>query len=81
MQAAPPAPPPVAVQPRPGHVYVQGHWHQVDGKWQWSEGYWVPEKPGYVWVDGQWVDAGGYWKWQWGHWVPAPDSEEKRPGL
>jgi hypothetical protein len=85
MQAPPPAPPPAQVQPKPGFVYVQGHWQrqedQATDKWQWSEGYWVPSRPGYAWVDGQWIDAGGYWKWQRGHWVAQSDSLDARPSF
>ncbi len=77
--AAPPPPPPAQVQPRPGHVYVAGHWDLVDDAWSWREGYWVPQRPGFSWVDGEWIDAGGYWRWRAGHWVPQ--SDRGSPGL
>jgi hypothetical protein len=76
LQAPPPAPPPAQVQPRPGFVYVQGHWQAQPGteRSEWRDGSWVPARPGYAWVDGRWIDAGGYWKWQSGHWVAQSDS-------
>jgi hypothetical protein len=81
LQAPPPPPPALHVQPQPGHIWVQGHWHLVGERWEWSEGYWVAQKPGYVWIDGAWYDAGGYWKWRSGHWEPQPDSLDARAPL
>jgi hypothetical protein len=79
--AAPPPPPPAQVQPRPGQIFVSGHWDQHDGTWAWSDGYWVPQRPGYTWVDGEWIDAGGYWRWRAGHWTLISDRGSASPGL
>lgn len=75
LAAGPPPPPPAQVQPRPGLVFVSGHWEMANGTWSWTEGYWVPQRPGYLWVDGEWIDAGGYWRWRPGHWAPSDRAQ------
>lgn len=75
-----------APAPRPGWVWVEGHYDE-DGNW--IPGYWRPafDRPGYVWVPGHWngaVYVDGYWReadrpgfvWVEGHyegnrWVPG----------
>lgn len=50
--------------PRPGYVWVPGHWHHG----RWVPGYWRPVGPaprGYVWVPGHWrgnTYVEGYWR-------------------
>lgn len=50
-----PPPPPVAVRvapryPRPGHVWVDGHYSWLGTQWVWRPGRWVTARPGLVFV-------------------------------
>ena len=50
--------------PRPGYVWVGGHWASPD---VWIPGHWRPnyDRPGWVWVDGWWEGGRyveGYWR-------------------
>jgi YXWGXW repeat-containing protein len=66
---APPAPrATVVVEPRPGYLWIEGHWAWVDDRWTWLDGYWEAERPGYVWVQGYWEPRGGRYHWIDGHW-------------
>ena len=70
---APPPPREEKIAPRPGFVWIGGHWDWKDGKWAWMAGRWEKERPGkkwrparwekkdkeYVLVQGDWEDGGG----------------------
>ncbi|MFZ5479905.1 MAG: hypothetical protein ACOZNI_24285 [Myxococcota bacterium] len=57
--------------PRPGWVWMPGHWEGRD----WVAGRWVPEhhRAGYVWVDGYW--SGHHWVD--GYWQPVGRVDER----
>ena len=52
---APPPPRAVVVDPRPGYIWVDGHWVWNGATWGWNDGYWEADRPGYVWIGGNWV--------------------------
>src|SRR5262245_26478203 len=59
-RSEPPPPRYEAYDPRPGYVWVDGHWAWDDyaTEWVWYDGYYEPMRPGYVYVRGRW-DRGG----------------------
>ena len=84
---APPPPRVVVVDPRPGYIWVDGHWVWNGGSWAWNDGYWEAERPGYVWIGGNWVVHGGSHHWRQGYWRPrargtvvVPSQRPSAPG-
>jgi hypothetical protein len=77
VESSPPPPRVVYADPRPGYVWVDGHWAWVDYRWVWYDGYYIPHRPGYLYVQGHWAHRGGRYVWVNGHWErghhrPAP---------
>jgi hypothetical protein len=68
------APPPPRVEeapaPRPGFVWVNGHWKWAHGDYVWEPGHWKEVRVGYHWVAGHWAERGAGWVWVEGHWAP-----------
>jgi len=65
----PPAPKIEIDDPRPGFVFVHGHWSWMDGQWKWIDGRYEPERAGQVWTDGRWEHRGSSWQWIEGGWA------------
>lgn len=63
VDAPPPPPRPVYVQPRAGFLWVDGYWVSRGGRWAWRDGYWVRSRPGHGYVQGRWIKASGRWHW------------------
>ena len=65
-------PPPVArvtyAQPRPGYVWVEGHWMRDGGRWAWRDGHYVRDRSGHVYVQGDWRRNGRRWEYRDGQW-------------
>jgi WXXGXW repeat (2 copies) len=67
-------PPPDRVEvvpraPRPGVVWIRGHWNRAGGQWVWVGGRWDrPPRPGGVWVRGHYAHRAGGVVWVRGHW-------------
>jgi hypothetical protein len=68
--------PPVAVEveyydygARPGYVWVNPQYVQVDGDWEWRPGYWQADRPGFYWVQGAWEPRGDQYVWVDGYWA------------
>jgi hypothetical protein len=90
------APPPhrleVTPSPRPGHVWVGGHWDWRNERHQWVKGSWVRERRGYHYNQPAWSQRDGNWHLARGSWsrgdrdgdgVPnrldrAPDNPNRR---
>ena len=72
-------PPPVRAEkwdPRPGQVWVRGHWEWRDGKHEWVSGHYVPERRGYRYRDDRWVmHDEGKWTYQRGGWGRDSDGD------
>lgn len=66
------APPPprheVAPAPRPGHVWVGGHWGWKNNQHRWIKGTWIRERPGYWYNQPAWVERDGRWQMERGNW-------------
>jgi hypothetical protein len=69
----PSGPPPAArvevARPRPGYVWVGGHygWHHRHG-YRWTRGHYVRERSGWAWQDGAWRSGTRHYEWHPGHW-------------
>jgi hypothetical protein len=66
-------PPPsrmLAMTPRPGFVWIQGHWSWRD-RWVWEPGSWEPLRPGQAWHPGAWIVVAGRYEWSPGRWAPT----------
>lgn len=78
VQVAPPAPRYESrPRPRPGQVWVPGHWQWNDRAYDWRPGYWVAARPDYAYAPGQWVRADGGWRWREGDWRRAERRERR----
>lgn len=65
--------------PRPGYVWVHGHWTWNHG-WVWRRGYWVRRQhEDDVWVDAHWSFSDGQWHFIPGRWRVEERREEPRP--
>ena len=66
------APPPPQVEvhdPRPGYVWINGHWSWREGQWRWLSGRYDLERPGAVWEQGAWERRSkSGWYWREGYW-------------
>ena len=78
VDSEPPPPRYVTVTPRPGYVWIRGHWEWIGGRWQWQSGHWVRERAGSVWVHGEWVHRGGRWEWREGRWETRAKARDHR---
>lgn len=65
----PPQPKVETMAPRPGYVWVRGHWDLVNGQWAWISGRYVRDRPGSRWQEGRWERRGEAWHWFEGEWV------------
>ena len=65
----PPQPKLEAMVPRPGYVWVKGHWDHRDGQWTWVRGRYERDRPGSRWQEGRWERRGEAWYWFEGEWV------------
>jgi hypothetical protein len=73
----PPAPRVVRVTPRPGHVWIHGHWERHGSRWVWSNGYWVRARSGHAWRPGAWVQVGARWQWNEGRWERGDHTPDR----
>lgn len=66
-----PPPPPryERIAPRPGMVWVRGHWQWRHGRYVWVPGHAVRARPGYAWVQPAWRPYGPRWRFQAGYWA------------
>ena len=65
-------PPPrheVRPAPRPGKVWVPGHYDRVQGNYAWRGGYYQAARPGYRYVPDRWVQGPHGWVRRPGHWA------------
>jgi hypothetical protein len=66
------APPPLRAEvsppPRPGHVWVNGHWEWRQHHHQWIAGTWLRERHGYRYSQPAWVERDGRWYMERGTW-------------
>jgi len=46
-------------QPRPGMVWIGGHYDYVGGRYVWRRGYYEHARPGRVWVPARWENRNG----------------------
>lgn len=69
---APPAPRyEVAPDPRPGRVWVEGHYAWRNGEYTWVQGHWQRAQRDMVWRQAEWVQRpDGSWVFREGRWVP-----------
>jgi hypothetical protein len=66
---APPAPRVEYIPtPRPGQVWVQGHWYWNQRDYAWRPGYWQPARANYAYAPGRWVPVSGGYRWIEGDW-------------
>src|SRR5438128_1027893 len=58
----PPPPPRLETPtPRPGYVWIPGHWDWIDASHTWMPGHWEPERSGFRWLAHRWVLRCGRW--------------------
>lgn len=78
VQLPPPAPRYESLpRPRPGQVWVPGHWQWNERDYAWRPGRWVAARPDYAYAPGQWVRADGGWRWREGDWRRAERRERR----
>ncbi|HWO19646.1 MAG TPA: IPT/TIG domain-containing protein [Kofleriaceae bacterium] len=65
--------------PRPGFVWVRGHWDWKAGKWDWVNGRWERERAGKKWRTVRWELRDGYYTRVDGDWVDQ-NAPEPPPG-
>jgi len=85
IQVAPPAPRYEPMPgPRPGQVWVPGHWQWNERAYVWRSGYWQAARPDYAYAPGRWVQADGGWRWMEGDWrraePPRHADRDDHPG-
>jgi hypothetical protein len=51
----------VAPAPRPGSLWVDGHWDWRNNRHQWVAGNWIRERPGYRYNQPNWAERDGHW--------------------
>lgn len=69
--AVPPLVAAAVIAANAGHVWIDGHWDWVGGRWVWSDGYWVAERPGFVWEPGVWIHVNSRYEYRPGRWRDA----------
>ena len=83
-------PPPPRVEvvpaPRPGRVWVAGHWEWRNKHHQWIAGTWIHERRGYHYNQPTWVERDGRWYMTSGKWSRGdrdgdgvPNSQDRAP--
>ncbi|MEO8707012.1 MAG: hypothetical protein ABI867_43695, partial [Kofleriaceae bacterium] len=78
---APPALKEERFDPRPGSVFVRGHWDWDNGEWTWVAGRWERERAGQRWREDKWEQKNGDWTFVAGGWEagggpgPAPSGQ------
>ncbi|GAA0848068.1 MAG: hypothetical protein CL858_11925 [Cupriavidus sp.] len=66
-----PPPPPrheARPAPRPGQVWVPGHYDRAHDKYAWRSGYYQSARPGHHYVPGRWVHGPHGWYQRPGYW-------------
>jgi hypothetical protein len=67
--------------PGPGHIWVAGHWDNIDGNYVWKEGRWLQARPDYEYVRARydfdsskqlWIYHRPHWKRRHAQVIPAP---------
>ncbi len=58
----------VAPEPRPGYLWVEGHWDWRNGRHEWVGGTWVRERHGYIYNPARWEERDGRWHLDRGGW-------------
>ncbi len=75
------APPPprfeAAPGPRPGQIWIPGHWQWNERAYAWRPGYWQAARPDYAYAPGRWVQVDGGWRWMEGGWQPHRREERR----
>src|SRR5205809_39528 len=69
------APPPRGegrMAPRPGFVWIRGHWDWQNGQYAWVAGRYEPVRNGRRWRDVRWEQRGGEWVRVDGDWEEVP---------
>lgn len=58
-------------QPRPGYVWVPGHWiwSSRQRRYVWVDGRWTRNRPGFRYAGSRWVFRNGEWHFIPGQWV------------
>ena len=57
------------VPPRPGAIWMSGHWRWSGREFYWVPGEWVAVRPGYrTWVPARWIKTRRGWYFIEGHW-------------
>ena len=64
----PPPPRVTYVAPRPGFLWIEGHWYRRGNNWAWYDGRWERERTGYVYAPGRWERRGNGRVWVDGRW-------------
>ena len=69
------APPEMRVEtvpdPRPGYIWVNGHWDWRNNRHEWVRGTWLRERHGYVYNPSHWDEREGQWRLDRGGWHRA----------
>lgn len=55
--------------PRPGFIWVRGHWRWNGARHQWVRGHWLPERVGFRYVQPHWDRVGDEWHFTAGVWL------------
>lgn len=55
-------------RPRPGYVWVHGHWTRPYNRWLWRDGYWLRHRPGLYWHQPHWAMRGNRYVFIGGRW-------------
>ena len=55
--------------PRPGFIWVRGHWRWNGSAHEWERGHWEAERVGYRYVQPRWEHVGEEWHFTAGFWM------------
>ena len=55
--------------PRPGYIWVRGHWRWNGSRHEWAKGHWEPERVGLRYVQPRWDHVGDEWHFTAGFWA------------
>ena len=58
----------VVPAPRPGRIWVGGHWEWRSNRHVWVAGTWIRERRGYQYVQPTWTERDGRWQMERGNW-------------
>jgi YXWGXW repeat-containing protein len=79
VQVAPPPPRhEVVPAPRPGRVWVPGHWEWRGHRHVWIGGMWMTERHGYAYRQPEWKEHDGRWEYRRGGWDRDGDGVPNR---